>query len=428
MQVAYREQYAPPAHLHLAARCRPAHPAACCLCMQQRTDVSRHTAACKQPPPPIDGPAASEAGPPTRTPAAPHLGRSRAAAAAGRALARRAQRARAAQPRAHVLLAEVRAVAQGVRRGARGRRAALKHHQRCRRAGDLSEPVSQLFLPVRPVHQGCLTLHIARARFAAGPAGRPRASAARHTARPRASARTATAARGPGSRARGRARGAAPEACCRPSARGSAERRESGARRKRVPWCACASAARCSSICSPSCARRARGRSHKQQPCVSARAARAMHAARVRAARGAAARATHAHSPEAAAWRTAAARLRAGDDQVAHHRVRLRPLHLVLPRRAAQARPRRRAVQAFCWPPLTLSGTLSQPEVRAEAPSEPVRSPRRPFPRWWSRRRGPRPAAPPAAAPPAAARPAAAPAAAPALRAAPASRVASQQS
>jgi len=38
------------------------------------------------------------------------------------------------------------------------------------------------------------------------------------------------------------------------------------------------------------------------------------------------------------------ARLRAGDDEVAHHCVCLRPLHLVLPRHAAQARPRRRVV------------------------------------------------------------------------------------
>ncbi len=177
----------------------------------------------------------------------------------------------------------------------------------------------------------------------------------------------------PGSRARGGAQSAAPEACCRPSARGSAERRESGARRKRVPWCACASAARCSSICSPSCARRARGRRHKYEPCPSACAALqargrraklrlssagvhqvqpACSSARTNAPRmqpkqglrAATARAPRAHSPGATAWRAAGARLRAGDDEVAHHRVRLRPLHLVLARHAAQARPCRRVV------------------------------------------------------------------------------------
>ncbi len=88
----------------------------------------------------LHAPATLHGKPPTRPPTAPHLGRSGGAAAAGRALARSAQRARAPQPRAHVLLAQVRAVAEGVRGRARGRRAALKHHQRCRRAGGLSDP------------------------------------------------------------------------------------------------------------------------------------------------------------------------------------------------------------------------------------------------------------------------------------------------
>ncbi len=182
--------------------------------------------------------------------------------------------------------------------------------------------------PVRPMHQSCLRLQAARAHLAAGAAGRPRPSAARRTACRHASARAAAVAWQP------RAGPGAPEACCRPSARGSAERRESGARRKRVPWCACASAARCSSICSPSCARRARGRRHTYEPCPSAcaalqalgrRAALRLSGAGVHQVQSACssartnapcmqpkqglpaatARAPRAHSPGAAAWRAA---------------------------------------------------------------------------------------------------------------------------